>query len=124
MRRIRFLHTADLHLGSSLSIGGEYSAALSPLLDNAIYDAFSRLCAEAIDKQVDFVLISGDLYDGGSRSVKANIFNQECEKLASHNIPVYIIAGNHDPLSFHRELIAPPENVHLLGRRTGKYGGI
>ncbi|HHU93225.1 MAG TPA: DNA repair exonuclease [Halanaerobiaceae bacterium] len=116
MRRICFLHTADLHLGSSLSIGGEYSAALSPLLDNAIYDAFSRLCAEAIDKQVDFVLISGDLYDGGSRSVKANIFfNQECEKLASHNIPVYIIAGNHDPLSFHRELIAPPENVHLFG---------
>lgn len=116
MRKIRFLHTADLHLGSRLSVGGNYPPELTSLFDNAIYDAFNRLCTEAIEKQVDFVLISGDVYDGGSRSVKANIFfNEQCERLASHNIPVYVIAGNHDPLSFYRGLIPPPENVYLFG---------
>lgn len=116
MRKIRFLHTADLHLGSRLSVGGNYPPELSALFDNAVYDAFSLLCTEAIEKQVDFLLISGDVYDGGSRSVKANIFfNEQCERLARHNISVYAIAGNHDPLSFYRGLIPPPENVYLFG---------
>ena len=73
MRKIKFIHT-DLHLGSRLSVGGKYSGYIAEIFDNAIYSAFERVFDQAISNDVDFILISGDLYDQDSRSVKANQF--------------------------------------------------
>lgn len=117
MRKIKFIHTADLHLGSRLSVGGKYSGYISEVFDNAIYNAFDRICEQAISNDVDFILISGDLYDKESRSVKANqYFNTQCQRLLQSGISVYLIAGNHDPLSSYRTLLDPPENVHIFSQ--------
>ncbi|NLM96731.1 MAG: DNA repair exonuclease [Halanaerobiaceae bacterium] len=121
MRKIKFIHTADLHLGSRLSVGGKYSGYIAEILDNAIYSAFERVCDQAISNDVDFILISGDLYDQDSRSVKANqFFNTQCERLLKSGISVYLIAGNHDPLSSYRTLLDPPENIHIFSQEEAE----
>jgi len=58
--------------------------------------------------------LSGDVYDADIRSVKANHFSMEkCRQLDENNIPVFIIAGNHDPFKQEREVqfFQLPDNV-------------
>ena len=64
MESIRFIHTADLHLGSPfVGMKGLRKEHWKKLKDSTL-DAFDRLIQYALDKQPDFVLIVGDIYDG------------------------------------------------------------
>lgn len=86
---MKFLHTADWHLGRALS---EYSL---------FEDQSARLAqlAEAIkDHQADAVVIAGDLYDRSVPPAQAvslldELFYSLTQKMG---IPVLAIAGNHD----------------------------
>ena len=81
MERIKFIHTADLHLGSLLHINGEITEHMQKFVRTATMDAFRRICNAAIEHDIDFVVISGDLYDREARSVVAcRFFVEECEK--------------------------------------------
>lgn len=116
MVKIRFIHTADIHLGSFLHISGK---SLPPDIEKAIETAtlegFRRVCDTAITNNVDFVLISGDLYDREARSVGAqSFFVEECRRLEEANIHVLVIAGNHDPLREEQELFSVPNNVKVF----------
>jgi exonuclease SbcD len=116
MKKIRFIHTADIHLGSLLHVTGDLPSNMDEVVKNATFIAFERICSFAAEKHADFIVISGDLYDREARSVKASeFFSRQCAMLAEEGIPVYVIAGNHDPLSEQSEIIALPENVHILG---------
>jgi DNA repair exonuclease SbcCD nuclease subunit len=82
---------------------------------NATYESFKAIVQEAIRKKVDFVLVSGDVYHEEERSIHAQwFFKQQAEKLRSANITLYVIHGNHDPLSQKEQLIVMPENVHIF----------
>jgi hypothetical protein len=60
---IKFIHTADIHLGSLLHIGGgKLPPAVEQAAVTATMEGFSRVCHAAIKNRVDFVVISGDLY--------------------------------------------------------------
>ncbi|HLV08850.1 MAG TPA: DNA repair exonuclease, partial [Halanaerobiales bacterium] len=114
--QIRFIHTADLHLGAPLNCGGKPPTQLSALFNQSGYQAFERLVDSALKYGVDFVLIAGDLYDREARSVKAaRFFTGQCQRLQEEEISVYIISGNHDPLGGAREPFSLPENVHIFG---------
>lgn len=107
-----FIHTADIHLGSYLnsSIRNEM---VSEVFKNATADAFTKICNTAIARNVDFILISGDLYDSEGKSVKIEkFFIDECRRLG--NIQVYIIHGNHDPSLNLKKLFEIPKNVHFF----------
>ena len=72
---IKFIHTADIHLGSLLHIGGgKLPPAVEQAAVTATMEGFSRVCHAAIKNRVDFVVISGDLYDREARSVRAMSF--------------------------------------------------
>lgn len=115
MKEISFIHAADIHLGSSLNVGGKYNEQISSYIENAVYSAFARICDQAINKEVDFVILAGDVFDQESRSVKANMFfSQQCQRLYRANIPVYMICGNHDPFAAYTNLLDMPENVYLF----------
>ncbi len=112
---IKFIHTADLHLGRPVSSGRKPPAGLKKIFSNAGYKAWKQICKLAIDEEVEFILISGDLYDREARSVKASrIFTEQCKKLADEGIYVYVISGNHDPLGEAKEPFSAPENVHFF----------
>lgn len=113
MDGLRFIHTGDIHLGSFLHIEGEsLPPFIEKIVETATLEGFKRVCDTAIAEDVDFVAISGDLYDGEIRSVKAMaFFVEQCSRLKEANIDVLVIAGNHDPLRGRQDLFQMPDNV-------------
>ena len=110
---VKFLHTADLHLGSPLDGLGAANPDLQQDLQAATYDAFRHLVDVAIQEPVEFVVVAGDLYDRESRSVRANQFAAEqFGRLDDASIPVYLVYGNHDPVESGLEFVDLPPNVH------------
>jgi len=110
---IRFLHAADLHLGSQLKTQHRQATETVDTLNSAPYTAVTRLFDTAIEERVDFVVLAGDLYDEDSRSVKANTFlKEQFDRLAEHGIPAYVSYGNHDPVGSATDYVDLPENVY------------
>lgn len=111
----RFIHAADLHIGSFLNINGSPPEEIKALCSEGVYLGFERLCNTAIQYKVDFILICGDVYDSYLRSVRGNrFFINQCTRLSEINIGVYVIYGNHDAANDKQELFDMPPNVHIL----------
>jgi len=54
----------------------------------------------AIDEEVAFLVIAGDLYDGDWKDYSTGLFFPSADvRLFEKGIPVYLIAGNHDAAS-------------------------
>lgn len=116
MKAFRFLHAADLHLDTPFSGISGVPDRLRGLLRESTFAAFDRLVRLAIEEAVDFVVISGDIYDASDSSLRAQLRLREgWDKLGEHGIPVYLIRGNHDPLSGRKLRLALPEHVTEFG---------
>lgn len=85
---MRFLHTADLHIGKRLfdvSMAGQQQ------------DILHQIAGIAIEEQCDAVLIAGDIYDKPAPSAEAmSIFDTFVSELILGGVSVYAISGNHD----------------------------
>ncbi len=69
----------------------------------------------AIDENVSFVLISGDLYDGDWKDYNTGLFlSKQLSELRGAGIRVFIVAGNHDAESKITRSLRMPENVKIL----------
>lgn len=111
----RFIHAADIHLGSNLHIRQNLNKDLMKIIDNAVYESFERIFNIAVSEKVNFILLCGDIYDRDSRSIKANsFFEKQCLRLKDENIDVFIIGGNHDPARENSEYFKLPSNVHIF----------
>jgi len=123
---IRFIHAADLHLGSPLKSLGLAFPELQKQLREATFTALRHIVDAALRHEVDFVLLAGDLYDLESRSIRANrILAGEMERLNAGDIRVFMIAGNHDPLGeINSEAFPLPENVTLFGSEEAQVGEV
>lgn len=93
------MHLGDLHLGKSIM--GE------SLLEDQRY-ILDRIIQIIKEKDVDGVMIAGDVYDKAIPSVEAvKLFSSFLSDLYRLNVRIFIIAGNHDSkdrLSFGSEL--------------------
>lgn len=113
--RFKFIHASDMHLGSVLHVRYKNSNKMEKLLKEAVYIGFKRICNAAIEYDVSFIVISGDIYDREFTTVKGSkVFYDECNRLKEYDIDVYLIRGNHDPLEKTRELFTLPDNVHVF----------
>lgn len=113
--KLRFIHAADIHLGSVLHTNYEGTKEFQIIFKQAVYEAFERICSYAIKYKVDFILLSGDIYDRDIRTVKSGeFFYKQCRRLEEHNIHVYMIRGNHDPYGKSEELFNLPQNIHVF----------
>lgn len=119
MEAFRFLHAADLHLDTPFSGMSGVPDRLRGFLRESTFAAFDRLVRLAVEEAVDFVVISGDIYDASDSSLRAQLRLREgWDKLGKHGIPVYLIRGNHDPLSGRRLRLALPGHVTEFGPRA------
>jgi len=84
---MKFAHLADCHLG------GWRQEELQKLN----FLSFQKIIERCILENVDFVLISGDLFDSAYPPIEIlkDSF-AEFRKLKDAKIPVYLIAGSHD----------------------------
>lgn len=109
---VRFLHAADLHLGSSVRTNPGSGPAPPSVCDRAVSTAVERLVECALAEAVDFVIIAGDLYDDDARSVRSNqLLESQFARLQAADIPVYVCYGNHDPVGDAPVYVDLPDNV-------------
>lgn len=119
MSSVKFIHAADLHLDSPYTGLKDLPSRIVKELRESPFKAFQKIIHEAIFHQVDFIVLSGDLFDGENRSLRTQVrFRTEMEKLRQHQIPAYIIHGNHDHLSGTWITVELPENVHIFSGQT------
>ena len=112
---LTFIHTADIHLDSPLRNLSSYEGAPVEAIRGATRKAFDRLVEEAVNRSVDLLLISGDLYDGDWQDYNTGLyFAARMARLKDAGIPVCIIAGNHDAASRMTRTLRLPDNVHLF----------
>jgi DNA repair protein SbcD/Mre11 len=115
MKQISFIHAADLHLDSPMVGLKHLPANILSRVRESTFTALGKLTSAAIDNNVDFVILAGDLYDGEDRSLRAQSrFRNEMKKLSQKGIPVYVIHGNHDHLNGSWVHLDMPSNVHFF----------
>lgn len=118
---IRFIHAADLHLDTPFYGLQEISKDLSNLMRQAPFQSLKKIIDTAIEREVDFVLLSGDLYNTQKINIKAqSIFIKEIKRLKKEEIKVFLIRGNHDFLSKENKKLTLqlPDNVYLYSEEV------
>ena len=115
----RFLHAADIHLDSPLRGLERYEDAPVDEVRSAPRRALEGLVQLAIDEEVAFVLLAGDLYDGDWRDYNTAIFfAAQMRRLEAAGIPVHLVAGNHDAASQITKSLRLPPNVVRYAERS------
>ncbi|CAM4197739.1 DNA repair exonuclease [Paenibacillus alkaliterrae] len=118
----RFIHAADLHLDSPFRGLAKAPDQVREVLSDSTFAALRQLTETAIRERVDFIVLAGDLFDEADRSLKAQLLLvREWEKLQEHNIAVFVIHGNHDPLNGARADLKLPGNVCVFGAERMEY---
>lgn len=113
-----FLHAADIHLDSPLRGLEVHEDAPVDEIRGATRRAFDNLIDLAIEAEVDFVLIAGDLYDGDWKDYHTGLFfAARMGRLAKAGIRVFIVSGNHDAASQTTKAMPLPDNVTLFPHR-------
>ena len=93
----RFLHAADLHLGSPFLGLSLKDDEVARRFAAASRKAFSDLVSYAVEARVAFVVIAGDIYDGDWKDTSIGLFfNREAGRLDRAGIPLILLKGNHD----------------------------
>lgn len=114
---IRFIHASDLHLDAVFpGLSKEVPPDLRRQLHQATFIALERLIGICIEKQPDFLLLSGDIYNEENHSIAAILALRDgCLTLEKAGISVYIVHGNHDPFSSRLHSVTWPKNVTIFG---------
>jgi exonuclease SbcD len=115
---VKFLHSADIHLDSPLRGLERYEGAPVEEIRGATRQAFDNLVDLAIEEDVSFVLLAGDLYDGDWKDYNTGLyFVDRMARLRDAGIKVFIIAGNHDAASQITRHLRLPDNVTTFSTR-------
>lgn len=116
MTKIKFIHTGDLHLDTPFKGLQNLNSDLAKRLADATMKSFSAIVDLCIAQKVDFLLITGDIFDSEIKSLAAQLrFVSELKRLSSHNISAFLITGNHDPLNSWMKELEMPEGVVRFG---------
>lgn len=85
---MKFIHTADLHIGKKLH---EHS-----LIEDQKH-ILKQICALAVAHKVDAVVLAGDIYDRSVPGTEAvELLDDFLTDFATAGIPVIMVSGNHD----------------------------
>lgn len=118
MSSFRFLHAADIHLDSPLKGLAGLEGNTAERIRTAPREALDRLVGLAIEEQIAFLIIAGDLYDGDWRDYNTGLyFVSQMGRLHEAGIPVYLLYGNHDAESQITRRLTLPDNVRIFGSR-------
>lgn len=91
---IRFLHTADWQFGMKAARLGDAADKVR----EARYDTIKRMLEEAASKGVDLVIVAGDIFE--DNGVSEDVIRRAIDALrGASGLPIYILPGNHDPLT-------------------------
>jgi DNA repair exonuclease SbcCD nuclease subunit len=114
-QKVRFIHCADLHLDSPLRGLERYEGAPVDEMRQATRRSFVNIVDLALEREVDFLLIAGDVFDGDWLDFNTGLFfANQLRRLADGDIRVFIVRGNHDALSKISKAVPLPQNTHVF----------
>ena len=118
---MRFIHAADLHIDSPLRGLNRFEGAPVARLRSAARQALTRLVDLALDEEVDFVLIAGDLYDRDWQDFHTGLFvREQMVRLGRAGVKVFIVQGNHDAQGVISRQLPWPDNVKVFSSRSAE----
>lgn len=95
---VKIAHVSDVHLG----------AWRNERLNELGFRAFQKTIEAIIEEKVDFVIISGDLYDVSNPNVEVvDLATKLLKELNDHDIPVYGVMGSHDFSPSNKSMMRP-----------------
>ena len=123
MTSFRFIHAADIHLDSPLRGLSRHEGSAAERIRLATREAFNNLIDMAIEEEVGFVVIAGDLYDGDWRDFQTGLFfSYQMGRLGESGIDAFLLHGNHDAESQITKSLSLPDNVKVFpSRKTGTH---
>ena len=115
---VRLIHTADLHLDSAFS--SRFSKEEAEERRRNLLIAWNKLLQYGIERKVQAILISGDLFDSPVVSRSAmEIFLSSIRK--NPEISFFYLRGNHDTKNTFRFRDDLPKNLFLFSKEGKKY---
>ena len=112
MKKIKVLHTGDIHFDTPFS-GMTPKEALKS--KEELKQVFEKIIKITMEKEIDILLIAGDIFDNLSVNKTTLYFIKNCFENIS-KVNVFISPGNHDPFnekSFYN-IVEWPNNVHIF----------
>lgn len=112
---VRFIHAADVHLGTAFKQAGSTDESLGTALTRATYEAFDRVVAYALSEGVDFLVLAGDTFNSAGMNLPAQSYlATKLSELVEANIGVFMVHGNHDPAAGKSRTVPLPPEVHVF----------
>lgn len=109
----RFIHCADLHLGSRFRGVSEEDPRRARELTGSIPQSFSRIVDLVASEHADAMVIAGDAFDETTITPRTRM--ELVDGLSRAGVPVFMVRGNHDPVTSYEDSIPLPPNVHMFG---------
>jgi|GEM_PF-1599011 len=111
----RFIHASNLRLDHQPQGVGAVSKESQTKLEDCTLITFEEIIKACLKHEIDFLLLTGNTFIDQDYSIRARIaLIDGFQQLASENIQVFIIPGQHDPLSAWDLQYSWPANVTFL----------
>ena len=113
----RFIHAANLRLDVPVSFqtGEPLTDELRFAFEDATLHAFDEVIEASVRHDVDFLLLSGNVFVEADRSLRARLtLLRGVRRLAEHEIQVFVLPGDSDPPEAWRAIPEMPENVSVV----------
>ena len=93
---LTFIHAADLHIGAPFRGLRALSDEWARRLVDAIPGAWDRVVEAAVSRKVDFMVVSGDIFDSVRASYRDYLrFFDGLNRLDAEGIPSYAVSYTH-----------------------------
>jgi len=112
----RFMHAANIRLDVPVSVhlSEQLTDELRHALEDATLTSFDSIIDNCISRNVDFLLLSGNVFLEADRSLRARLtLLNGFRRLNEKHIPVFVLPGDADPPEAWRAIAEMPENVTL-----------
>ena len=110
----RFIHAANIRLDVPVSVQTTETLTdeLRFAFEDATLHAFDEVIEACVRHDVDFLLLSGNVFIEADRSLRARLaLLKAFRRLAEHEIQVFVLPGDSDPPEAWRAIADLPDNV-------------
>ena len=115
---LKFIHAADLHLDSPMRGLGATDPEIAATIRDASRRAFERLIDVALEEEVAFVVVAGDIFDGDWDDLATGLWTiRQLRRLEARRVPVFISLGNHDLQNKTLPKLTWPKNVKIFNSK-------
>ena len=114
---LRFLHAANVFLGSPVHLPEECSNVIRDLAVHATRTAFHNVVRACLDYEVEFLLLCGNTFVEEHRSLAARVaLCDGLSRLDDAGVRVFVLPGKHDPYDAWQTIPELPESVTVFAK--------